>query len=47
MKNKWIVGLIFSIVFFMMHAQKNKDLPYYEIPEAPENFSGGTVLKIP
>ncbi|WKK64819.1 hypothetical protein [Lutimonas zeaxanthinifaciens] len=44
MKNKWFVSLILSIVLFMMHAQNNKDLPYYEIPEAPENFSGGTVL---
>lgn len=45
MENKFLVSLIFSIVFNMTQAQNiNKDLPYYEIPEAPENYSGGSVL---
>ncbi|MCA0932109.1 hypothetical protein LCM02_06575 [Lutimonas saemankumensis] len=45
MKNKFLISFILSFHFFMTQAQNNSmDLPYYEIPEASENYTGGTVL---
>lgn len=45
MKNKFHLSFFLIIVFFMSQAQNNnKALPYYEIPEAPESYTGGTVL---
>ena len=45
MKFRIILTLILNIRFFMRQAQEqNESLPYYEIPDAPENYSQGAIV---
>ena len=45
MKFRLLLTLILNISIFMSQAQEtNELLPYYEIPEAPESYSEGSVV---
>jgi hypothetical protein len=45
MKFRLVLTLILNISLFMSHAQEYSEaLPYYEIPEAPEEYSQGAVI---
>ena len=44
MKNKYQLVLIFIISFHMIKAQeRHEEMPYYQIPDAPESYTQGAI----
>lgn len=45
MKYRLVLTLVLTISCFMSQAQEiNEDLPYYQIPDAPETYSQGAIV---